>query len=238
MTQNTSKAVKALFTNIWHNYLEVTPSALKIHDLLGSGNDLFGALLFCLSPVHAEPNHQESVLPLSATSVPKQGFPASACSLFFLAGTAARTCWEAVARQPQRRTPTAAATDVVFLPFQVSRARWLLLAHPCPVQAQIPPATRRCWTATSRCWKPTQSLTIAGTPTPRTRTRTQPRRSRRNACGRPLPPRAARGTFSTAIQAISLAPSSLPTRKRASKARWASYCRGSRWASIAMGGHG
>ncbi len=40
MTQNTSKAVKALFTNIWHNYLEVTPSALKIHDLLGSGNDL------------------------------------------------------------------------------------------------------------------------------------------------------------------------------------------------------
>ena len=65
-------------------------------------------------------------LPLSATSVPKQGFPGSACSLFFLPGTAARSCWEAVARQPQRRTPTAAATDVVFLPFQVSRARWLL----------------------------------------------------------------------------------------------------------------
>ncbi|WP_076420877.1 DUF1338 domain-containing protein [Colwellia sp. UCD-KL20] len=40
MTQNNTTAVKALFTHIWNNYLEVTPSALKIHDLLGSGNDL------------------------------------------------------------------------------------------------------------------------------------------------------------------------------------------------------
>jgi len=37
---NTSTAVKELFTHIWNNYLEVTPSALKIHDLLSSGNDL------------------------------------------------------------------------------------------------------------------------------------------------------------------------------------------------------
>jgi len=29
-----------LFNNIWKNYLEVTPSAEKIHQLLGSGNDL------------------------------------------------------------------------------------------------------------------------------------------------------------------------------------------------------
>jgi len=40
MTQNTSEAVKALFNKIWDNYLAVTPSALKIHELLGSGNDL------------------------------------------------------------------------------------------------------------------------------------------------------------------------------------------------------
>jgi hypothetical protein len=40
MTQSTSQAVKALFSHIWNNYLDVTPSALKIHDLLGSGNDL------------------------------------------------------------------------------------------------------------------------------------------------------------------------------------------------------
>lgn len=40
MTQNNVAAVKTLFTHIWNNYLEVTPSALKIHDLLGSGNDL------------------------------------------------------------------------------------------------------------------------------------------------------------------------------------------------------
>ena len=33
-------AVKNLFNNIWQNYLEVTPSADKIHQLLGSGNDL------------------------------------------------------------------------------------------------------------------------------------------------------------------------------------------------------
>ncbi len=32
--------VTALFNNIWQNYLEVTPSADKIHQLLGSGNDL------------------------------------------------------------------------------------------------------------------------------------------------------------------------------------------------------
>ena len=84
----------------------------------------------------------ESVLPLSATSVPKQGFPGSACSLFFLPGTAARSCWEAVARQPQRRTPTAAATDVVFLPFQVSRARWLLRLFRLAAQRRFfPPAT-------------------------------------------------------------------------------------------------
>ena len=33
-------AVKNLFNNIWQNYLEVTPSAEKVHQLLGSGNDL------------------------------------------------------------------------------------------------------------------------------------------------------------------------------------------------------
>ena len=32
--------VTELFNNIWNNYLEVTPSADKIHQLLGSGNDL------------------------------------------------------------------------------------------------------------------------------------------------------------------------------------------------------
>jgi len=32
--------VTELFNNIWNNYLEVTPSANKIHQLLGSGNDL------------------------------------------------------------------------------------------------------------------------------------------------------------------------------------------------------
>jgi len=32
--------VKALFDNIWDNYLEVTPSAKNVHQLLGSGNDL------------------------------------------------------------------------------------------------------------------------------------------------------------------------------------------------------
>lgn len=32
--------VKQLFDNIWQNYLEVTPSAKKVHQLLGSGNDL------------------------------------------------------------------------------------------------------------------------------------------------------------------------------------------------------
>lgn len=32
--------VKNLFSNIWQNYLEVTPSANKVHELLGSGNDL------------------------------------------------------------------------------------------------------------------------------------------------------------------------------------------------------
>ncbi|QOL26091.1 DUF1338 domain-containing protein [Thalassotalea sp. LPB0316] len=32
--------VKALFDNIWDNYLAVTPSAKKVHQLLGSGNDL------------------------------------------------------------------------------------------------------------------------------------------------------------------------------------------------------
>lgn len=32
--------VTELFNNIWHNYLEVTPSADKIHQLLGSGTDL------------------------------------------------------------------------------------------------------------------------------------------------------------------------------------------------------
>ena len=40
MTQSTSKAVKTLFSKIWDNYLDVTPSALKIHDLLSTGNDL------------------------------------------------------------------------------------------------------------------------------------------------------------------------------------------------------
>lgn len=32
--------ITALFDNIWQNYLEVTPSAEKVHQLLGSGNDL------------------------------------------------------------------------------------------------------------------------------------------------------------------------------------------------------
>lgn len=32
--------VKSLFNNIWQNYLDVTPSADKIHQLLGSGNDV------------------------------------------------------------------------------------------------------------------------------------------------------------------------------------------------------
>ncbi|MGB1198986.1 MAG: DUF1338 domain-containing protein [Thalassotalea sp.] len=32
--------VTELFNNIWNNYLEVTPSAKKIHQLLGSGNDV------------------------------------------------------------------------------------------------------------------------------------------------------------------------------------------------------
>ncbi|GHG05530.1 DUF1338 domain-containing protein [Thalassotalea marina] len=32
--------VKSLFNNIWQNYLDVTPSAQKIHQLLGSGNDV------------------------------------------------------------------------------------------------------------------------------------------------------------------------------------------------------
>lgn len=32
--------VKALFDNIWQQYLAVTPSAKKIHKLLGSGNDV------------------------------------------------------------------------------------------------------------------------------------------------------------------------------------------------------
>jgi len=40
MTQNNTAQVKELFDNIWNNYLEVTPSALKIHDLLSTGNDL------------------------------------------------------------------------------------------------------------------------------------------------------------------------------------------------------
>lgn len=32
--------VTELFNNIWNNYVEVTPSAKKIHQLLGSGNDV------------------------------------------------------------------------------------------------------------------------------------------------------------------------------------------------------
>jgi hypothetical protein len=32
--------VTDLFNNIWQNYIDVTPSAKKIHQLLGSGNDL------------------------------------------------------------------------------------------------------------------------------------------------------------------------------------------------------
>jgi len=32
--------VTELFNNIWQNYIEVTPSAKKIHQLLGSGNDV------------------------------------------------------------------------------------------------------------------------------------------------------------------------------------------------------
>ena len=33
-------AVKNLFNNIWQNYLEVTPSAEKVHQLLSTGDDL------------------------------------------------------------------------------------------------------------------------------------------------------------------------------------------------------
>ncbi len=40
MTQQNISAVKELFNHIWNNYLEVTPSALKIHDLLSTGDDL------------------------------------------------------------------------------------------------------------------------------------------------------------------------------------------------------
>ncbi|WP_286270133.1 DUF1338 domain-containing protein [Thalassotalea hakodatensis] len=35
-----SVEVKKLFDNIWQNYLQVTPSAEKIHQLLGSGSDV------------------------------------------------------------------------------------------------------------------------------------------------------------------------------------------------------
>ncbi|NQZ83881.1 MAG: DUF1338 domain-containing protein [Colwellia sp.] len=35
-----SQKVAALFSNIWDNYLEVTPSASKVHQLLGTGNDV------------------------------------------------------------------------------------------------------------------------------------------------------------------------------------------------------
>ena len=35
-----STTVTALFDNIWQNYLDVTPSAQQVHQLLGSGNDL------------------------------------------------------------------------------------------------------------------------------------------------------------------------------------------------------
>ena len=35
-----AEQVAKLFNNIWNNYLEVTPSAKKIHQLLGSGNDV------------------------------------------------------------------------------------------------------------------------------------------------------------------------------------------------------
>ena len=40
MTVQNNKVVKQLFNKIWNNYLEVTPSALKIHDLLKSDDDL------------------------------------------------------------------------------------------------------------------------------------------------------------------------------------------------------
>jgi hypothetical protein len=39
MTTNI-KAVEKLFSNIWNNYVEVTPSASKVHQLLGTGNDV------------------------------------------------------------------------------------------------------------------------------------------------------------------------------------------------------
>jgi hypothetical protein len=40
MSTPQSSQVKSLFDNIWQNYLSVTPSAEKVHALLGSGNDL------------------------------------------------------------------------------------------------------------------------------------------------------------------------------------------------------
>jgi len=39
MTTN-SKEVEVLFSNIWDNYVEVTPSASKVHQLLGTGSDV------------------------------------------------------------------------------------------------------------------------------------------------------------------------------------------------------
>ena len=95
-----------------------------------------------LGPVHAEPRSQAMLASLGHLCAEARLFLPAPCSLFFLPGTAARTCWEAVARQPQRRTPTAAATHVVFLPFQVSRARWLLRLFRLAVQRRFfPPAT-------------------------------------------------------------------------------------------------
>jgi len=40
MSNDNSTKVKALFNNIWLNYLDVTPSAQQLHNLLGSGTDL------------------------------------------------------------------------------------------------------------------------------------------------------------------------------------------------------
>lgn len=50
--------ITALFENIWNNYLEVTPSAEKVHQLLGSGNDVINDHVayrtFNLAPINLD----------------------------------------------------------------------------------------------------------------------------------------------------------------------------------------
>lgn len=50
--------ITALFENIWNNYVEVTPSAEKVHHLLGSGNDVINDHVayrtFNLAPINLD----------------------------------------------------------------------------------------------------------------------------------------------------------------------------------------